>query len=169
MKLTICFIISAVLYTPTLGLGAHEIPDNDHGGIGEVVMHLAIGMENPPFCNVSSDRVGSKRRKIGKRHDIVLGKRVPNHSMVYFRGKTYEYGPSNWVLREGGLGRVDPLKCPVVSSKAGRSDCTEGQATRLAVWWQGRRGYHFYTHNCHYFADWLINKLTHNLCYDLTL
>eukprot|EP00057_Strongylocentrotus_purpuratus_P013301 XP_011667775.1 PREDICTED: uncharacterized protein LOC105439909 [Strongylocentrotus purpuratus] len=162
MKLTICFIISVILFTPTLGyLLRHDIPW--HGGSGFTVSHLSISFGDFG-CNVpSSSFTGNKKKKF--KRDVDLGKWKWKHSMVYFRGKTYEFSYNNVYFREGGIGRTNPLSCPGVKrSNAGRSRCTSSQATELARWYQRNNRYNFIYNNCHYFAEFLINRLLDNEC-----
>ncbi|XP_041484549.1 uncharacterized protein LOC121431115 [Lytechinus variegatus] len=117
-----------------------------------------------PLRNVPSNYAN----QIAQSMKLPTGKVNPykfDHSFVYFRGKTFEWGASVvYDYGEATIGR-DPHVCPAIWSLQRGSNCTLDQAEKMARDFGPIHGaYHLFTNNCHHFAEWLMKKLIAGDC-----
>eukprot|EP00057_Strongylocentrotus_purpuratus_P035655 XP_800406.1 PREDICTED: uncharacterized protein LOC586717 [Strongylocentrotus purpuratus] len=117
-----------------------------------------------PLLNLPTDYTN----QIAQSMKLPTGKVNPykfDHSFVYFRGKTFEWGASIiYDYSTANIGR-DPHVCPAIWSLQRGSNCTLSQVENLAAKFGPIHGaYHLFTNNCHHFAEWLMKKLIAGDC-----
>lgn len=97
-----------------------------------------------------------------------LNKYKLDHSLLYFRGQSYEYGAGMFMRSfiNGTVAR-DPVSCGSAISWTlqGRSNCTVNQALRMAHSYHVAFGeYALLTNNCHHFVERFVQRLRDGHC-----
>ncbi|PIK32881.1 hypothetical protein BSL78_30307 [Apostichopus japonicus] len=125
------------------------------------------------FCGWPYEINTKQKREIGN-GNVVVERLTPeeintlklDHSFVYFRGQTFEWGASMMVNFNNGTINRRSQECPnAVWRRQGDSACSLQQAQKLATKFYEIFGeYNLLTNNCHIFAEWFMRNLSSGNC-----
>lgn len=126
------------------------------------------------FCGWPYDVTNRQKRAVQEGREAVPKRLTPDelntlkldHSFVYFRGQTFEWGASMMVnFNNGTINRYSSECTNAVWRRQGNSACSLKQAQQLASkFYQIFGSYNLLTNNCHNFAEWFMRNLSEGNC-----